>query len=261
MISKSDRKKVKPDDSCAQSAGLYLIVNEAALLAARHNRQAVLMVDFKEAMERVIAGLEKRSRILTPLERQTVVYHEIGHAIVGAVMPGSHRVSKISIVPRRLGALGYTMSTPEVDRFLMMEDELHGQLATLLGGRAAEDIVFGKVSTGASDDIQKATALAMKAVMQYGMSRELGPIAFQTQQGQFLGEHDVQRSVSPEVAAEIDRQVQHVINQAYEVAKEILQVNRDLMESMTTALLESEVLEEVHLKKMLSKTVSPEQLK
>ncbi|MEO0808221.1 MAG: ATP-dependent zinc metalloprotease FtsH, partial [Cyanobacteria bacterium J06643_4] len=139
-------------------ADLANLINEAALLAARNDRQAVLMADFKEAIERVVAGLEKRSRILSPTERKTVAYHEVGHAIVGAavngLVPGGNKVSKISIVPRGRSALGYTMQTPEEDRFLMLEDEIRGQIATLLGGRSAEELIFGKVSTGASDDIQ-----------------------------------------------------------------------------------------------------------
>ena len=241
-------------------ADLANLINEAALLAARHNRQAVSMADFKEAMERVIAGLEKRSRILTPMERQTVAYHEVGHAIVGALMPGSSRVSKISIVPRGLGALGYTMNTPEEDRFLMMEDELRGQLATLLGGRAAEEIVLGKVSTGASDDIQKATELAIKSVTQYGMSRELGPIAFDKRQSQFLAESDARRSISPEVAAEIDRQVKQLIDRAHGIAQEILEVNRDLLDAMTKRLLQEDVLEDAALEQMLSRAVQPASL-
>ena len=236
------------------------LVNEAALLAARNNRQAVLMTDFKEAMERVIAGLEKRSRILTPMERKTVAYHEVGHAIVGALMPGSSRVSKISIVPRGLGALGYTMNTPEEDRFLMMEDELRGQLATLLGGRAAEENVVGKVSTGASDDIQKATDLAIKSVTQYGMSRELGPIAFEKRQSQFLTESDARRSISPEVAAEIDRQVKQLIDRAHGIAQEILKVNRDLLDTMTTRLLQEDLLEDAVLDQMLSQAIQPASL-
>ncbi|MEM6868958.1 MAG: ATP-dependent zinc metalloprotease FtsH, partial [Cyanobacteria bacterium P01_C01_bin.121] len=202
-------------------ADLANLVNEAALLAARNNRQAVLMADFQEAIERVVAGLEKRSRILSPIERKTVAYHEVGHAIVGALMPDSQNVSKISIVPRGQGALGYTMQTPGEDRFLMMEDELRGQLATLLGGRAAEEIIFGKVSTGASDDIQKATDLAEKAVTQYGMSSSLGPIAFEKTNSQFLNSGSTRRAISGEVATEIDRLVKQSIQQAHDTAVSI----------------------------------------
>ena len=239
-------------------ADLANLVNEAALLAARHNRQAVLMADFKEAMERVIAGLEKRSRILTPKERERVAYHEVGHAIVGSIMPGSSKVSKISIVPRGLGALGYTMNTPEEDRFLLMEDELKGQIATLLGGRAAEELIYGKVSTGASDDIQKATDLATKAVTQYGMSAEMGPIAFETQSGQFLEQSNQRRAMSPEVAAQIDAQVKQLIDQAYEIAIATLKRNQQQLTDITQLLLEKDALEGEELRALLSQNQEPE---
>lgn len=253
---------VNLDAIAAQTAGfagadLANLVNEAAIMAARNNRQAVLMADFKEAIERVIAGLEKRSRILTPLERQTVAYHEVGHALVGALMPGSSKVSKISIVPRGLGALGYTLQMPEADRFLLLEDELRGQLATLLGGRSAEEIIFGKVSTGASDDIQKATDLAERAVTQYGMSATLGPVAFEKNSAQFLEGTSSRRSVSSEVAVEIDRQVKQSLDKAHHMALEILQLNRDLLESTTQILLEQEMLEGEVLQAILAQVQAP----
>lgn len=256
-----DLEAIAAQTSGFVGADLANLVNEAALMAARHNRQAVLMADFKEAIERVIAGLEKRSRILSPLERQTVAYHEVGHAIVGAIMPGSSRISKISIVPRGLGALGYTLNTPVEDRFLMMEDELRGQLATLLGGRSAEEVVFGKVSTGASDDIQKATDLAIKSVTQYGMNRNIGPIAFEKTEGQFLGQGNSRRAISSEVSAEIDQQVKLTIENAHNIAIEILTLNRNLVESMTQRLLEQEIIEGDTLKMMLSQVQTPEGLK
>jgi cell division protease FtsH len=238
-------------------ADLANLVNEAALMAARNNHQAVLMADFKEAIERVIAGLEKRSRILTPQERQTVAYHEVGHSLVGALMPGGGKVSKISIVPRGLGALGYTLQMPEEDRFLLLEDELRGQLATLLGGRAAEETILGKVSSGASDDIQKATDLAERAVTQYGMSNTLGPIAFEKNSAQFLQGSSSRRSISAEVAVEIDRQVKQNIDLAHDMALEILELNRGLLESTTQALLEKEVLEGDELQRILSQVQAP----
>ena len=253
------------DEMAARTAGfvgadLANLINEAALMAARNNRQAVLMTDFAEAMERVVAGLEKRSRVLSPMERQTVAYHEVGHALVGALMPGGKQVSKISIVPRGMGALGYTMQTPQEDRFLMIEDELRGQLATLLGGRSAEELVFGKVSTGASDDIQKATDLAQKAVTQYGMSKTLGPIAFDKTQAQFLQNGSERRNLSPEVATEIDRQVKQSIDKAHDMALEILKLNRGLLETTTQTLLDEEVLEGDALKAILAEAVAPESM-
>ncbi len=233
-------------------ADLANLVNEAALMAARANREVVLMKDFHEALERVVAGLEKRSRLLTPLERQIVAYHEVGHALVGALMPGGSKVSKISIVPRGAGALGYTLQMPQEDRFLMLEDELRGQLTTLLGGRAAEEIIFGKVSTGASDDIQKATDLAERAVTRYGMSDTLGPIAFEKNSSQFLGDSISRRAISEEVAVEIDRQVKQNIDRAHSTALEILQLNHGLLESTTQILLEKEVLEGDELQGILA---------
>ncbi len=241
-------------------ADLANLVNEAALLAARNNRQAVMMMDFHEAIERVVAGLEKRSRILTETERKTVAYHEVGHAIVGSLMPGSNTVSKISIVPRGVGALGYTMQTPGEDRFLLLEDELRGQVATLLGGRAAEEVVFGKVSTGASDDIQKATDLSERAVTQYGMSAALGPIAFDKAQSQFLNSGTTRRNISGEVAAQIDQLVRQTIDQAHSMAQEVLRLNRSLLETMASTLLNNEVLEGSELKALLAQAAAPASL-
>jgi cell division protease FtsH len=239
-------------------ADLANLVNEAALMAARNNRQAVLMADFEIAFERVLVGLEKRSRVLNPIERQTVAYHEVGHALVGALMTGRGNVEKISIVPRGVGALGYTLQMPDEDRFLMMEDEIRGQIATLLGGRAAESVVFGKVSTGASDDIQKATNLAEKAITLYGMSDTLGPIAFAGNQSQFLdGDTNTRRAVSGDVAVEIDRLIKETIDGANGMAKAILEQNRELLESTTKVLLDREVLEGDSLRAILSQVQAP----
>jgi cell division protease FtsH len=239
-------------------ADLANLVNEAALMAARNNRQAVLMADFELAFERVLVGLEKRSRVLNPIERQTVAYHEVGHALVGALMPGRGKVEKISIVPRGVGALGYTLQMPDEDRFLMMEDEIRGQIATLLGGRAAESLVFGKVSTGASDDIQKATNLAEKAITLYGMSDTLGPIAFASDRSQFLdGDTNARRAVSGDVAIEIDRLLKETIDRANSMAAAILEHNRELLESTTKVLLDREVLEGEPLRAILSQVKAP----
>jgi cell division protease FtsH len=242
-------------------ADLANLVNEAALMAARNNRQAILMVDFDLAFERVLVGLEKRSRVLNPIERQTVAYHEVGHALVGALMPGRGKVEKISIVPRGVGALGYTLQMPDEDRFLMMEDEIRGQIATLLGGRAAESLVFGKVSTGASDDIQKATNLAEKAITLYGMSDTLGPIAFASNQSQFLdGDANTRRAVSEDVAIEIDRLLKATIDRANNMAAAILEHNRELLTSTTKVLLDREVLEGDSLRAILIQVKAPAEL-
>ncbi|HEY9803741.1 MAG TPA: ATP-dependent zinc metalloprotease FtsH [Leptolyngbyaceae cyanobacterium] len=242
-------------------ADLANLVNEAALLAARQNRPAVVMADFNEAIERVVAGLEKRSRVLNETEKKTVAYHEVGHAIIGALMPGAGRVEKISVVPRGVGALGYTIQMPEEDRFLMIEDEIRGRIATLLGGRSAEEIVFGKVSTGASDDIQKATDLAERYVTLYGMSDRLGPVAFEKIQQQFLeGYGNPRRSISPKVAEEIDREVKQIVDNAHHIALSILQNNRDLLEETAQELLQKEILEGKVLRERLSQAQAPEEL-
>ncbi|MGB3652975.1 MAG: ATP-dependent zinc metalloprotease FtsH [Rivularia sp. (in: cyanobacteria)] len=222
-------------------ADLANLINEAALLAAREHHEAVTMADVNEALERLIAGLEKKSRVLNETEREIVAYHESGHAIVGAFVSGP--IEKISIVPRGVGALGYTLQLPGEDRFLMLEDELHARITMLLAGRSAEEVVFGKVSTGASDDIQKATDLAERAVTVYGMS-QLGPIAMEKPQSSFLeGSHNSRRTVSPVLAAAIDREVKEIIDNAHHQAQLILKTNRDLLEEIAQHLLEHEVLE------------------
>ncbi|MGA1623357.1 MAG: ATP-dependent zinc metalloprotease FtsH [Synechocystis sp.] len=234
-------------------ADLANLINEAALLAARQNHATVTPGDFAEAIERVLTGLEKKSRVLSELEKKTVAYHEVGHALIGALMPGAGVVEKISIVPRGVGALGYTLQLPEEDRFLMIEDELRGRIVTLLGGRAAEELVFGKVSTGASDDIQKATEIAERFVTLYGMSDRLGPVAFEKLQQQFLdGGTNPRRAVSPQVAEWIDQEVQTLIEGAHQMAFQLLSVNRDLLEQTARYLLDQEVLDGDRLKAQLA---------
>lgn len=242
-------------------ADLANLVNEAALLAARRNRPAVIMADFNEAVERILTGLEKKSRILNDLEKRTVAYHEAGHAIIGALMPGAGVVEKISIVPRGVAALGYTLQLPEDDRFLMIEDEIRGRLVTLLGGRAAEELVLGKVSTGASDDIQKATDLAERCITLYGMSKTLGPVAVDRSQSQYLeGFPQARRAVSPDLASVIDSEIKDLMEQAHQMASETLMRNRDVLERIARTLLETETLEGKKLKIFLSQIQSPTDL-
>ncbi len=243
-------------------ADLANLVNEAALLAARNNRESVTMADFAEAIERVIAGLEKKSRVLNDQEKKRVAYHEVGHAIIGALMPGAGKVEKISIVPRGVGALGYTLQLPEEDRFLMAEDEIRGRIATLLGGRSAEEIIFNNiVSTGASDDIQKATDLAERSITLYGMSDQLGPVAFEKQQMQFLeGYQSPRRPISPKVMEEIDREVKEIVDNAHHVALAILQANQNLLEETAQELLNQEVLEGSSLREKLGRAVAPNEV-
>jgi cell division protease FtsH len=239
-------------------ADLANLVNEAALLAARHNRNAVMMADLNEAIERVLTGLEKRSRVLNDLEKKTIAYHESGHAIVGSLMPGAGTVEKISVVPRGIGALGYTLQLPEEDRFLMVEDELRGRIATLLAGRSAEELVLGKISTGASDDIQKATDLADRYVTLYGMSPDLGPIAFERQPQPFLEAYtNPRRPVSPEVSSKIDQEDKTIVDGAHYSALSILKTNRTLLEDIAHILLEQEILEGSDLRDRLNRAEMP----
>lgn len=243
-------------------ADLANLVNEAALLAARNHRPAVAQADFAEAIERVVAGLEKKSRVLNEKEKKIVAYHEVGHAIVGTVLPGSGRVEKISIVPRGMAALGYTLQLPTEDRFLMDQGELQGQIATLLGGRSAEEVVFGSITTGASNDLQRATDLAERMVMTYGMSKVLGPLAYQKGQSMFMGNEapNPRRMVSEQTAEDIDREVKGIVEAAHEQALDILKRNRDLLETITTQLLETEVIEGETLQKLLSEVQAETQV-
>ncbi|MEO1592509.1 MAG: ATP-dependent zinc metalloprotease FtsH, partial [Cyanobacteria bacterium J06632_22] len=237
-------------------ADLANLVNEAALLAARNNRQAVIQADFNEAIERVVAGLEKKSRVLNEKEKKIVAYHEVGHALVGAVTASGGQVEKISIVPRGMAALGYTLQLPTEDRFLNSEEELKGQIATLLGGRSAEEVVFGSVTTGASNDLQRATSIAEQMVTTYGMSDILGPLAYdQGQQSMFLdnGMPNARRSVSEETAKAIDAEVKGIVEAAHDRALAILKVNRDLLEEITQQLLTEEVIEGGVLRDMLGR--------
>lgn len=242
-------------------ADLANLVNEAALLAARNQREAVTQADFAEAIERVVAGLEKKSRVLNDKEKKIVAYHEVGHALVGAVMPGSNRVEKISIVPRGMAALGYTLQLPTEDRFLMNEDELRGQIATLLGGRSAEEVVFGNITTGASNDLQRATDLAERMVTTYGMSKVLGPLAYEKgQQAMFLdgGMQNPRRSVSDQTAEAIDQEVKGIVEEAHQRALDILRANRDLLETLSIQLLETETIEGSTLHDVLAQVRVPE---
>ncbi|MGF1487442.1 MAG: ATP-dependent zinc metalloprotease FtsH [Prochloraceae cyanobacterium] len=242
-------------------ADLANLVNEAALLAARNDRDAVTAEDFNEAIERLLTGLEKKSRVLNEIEKKTVAYHEVGHAIVAAIMPGAGKVEKISIVPRGMGALGYTLQLPEEDRFLMLENEIRGRIATLLGGRAAEELIFGIVSTGASDDIQKATDLADRFVSIYGMSDRLGAIAFEKIQSQFLdGAINPRRQISPKIAEEIDSEVKAIVDGAHSLASEILNQNRALLIETAEILLEKETIEGKQLTKQLDRVKIPPEI-
>ena len=263
-------KKVKLSDSIdldsiAQAtsgfagADLANMVNEAALLAARGNRKSVEQQDLSEAIERVVAGLEKKSRVLQDDEKKVVAYHEVGHAIVGHLMPGGSKVAKISIVPRGMSALGYTLQLPTEERFLNSKEELQGQIATLLGGRSAEEIVFGKITTGASNDLQRATDIAEQMVGTFGMSEILGPLAYDKQGGgQFLGNgNNPRRAVSDATAQAIDKEVRDLVDNAHNQALQILRNNLDLLESISQKILQEEVIEGEDLKSLLAESKMP----
>jgi cell division protease FtsH len=253
-----DLKAIATQTQGFAGADLANLVNEAALLAARNQRESVSQEDFKEAFERVIAGLEKKSRVLNDQEKRVVAYHEVGHALVGAVMPGGGKVSKISIVPRGLSALGYTLKMPTEDRFLMSEREFREQITTLLGGRAAEEIIFGNVTNGASDDLQRATDIAERMVTTYGMSKTLGPLAYdKRQQANFLGNDNggLRRLMSEETAKVIDEEVKQIVEISYQEALKILIQNQELLEEITKHLLEAEVIEGEELQVLLERVL------
>jgi cell division protease FtsH len=239
-------------------ADLANLVNEAALLAARAGRNAVQMEDFSEAIERVVAGLEKKSRVLSDKEKRIVAYHEVGHAIVGALSPSSGKVEKISIVPRGMAALGYTLQMPQEDRFLMSKEDMEAQIATLLGGRSAEEIIFGSITTGAANDLQRATEMAEKMVTSYGMSQVLGPLAYQQQQNGFLGPMANQRLISPQTLELIDREIKQIVEAGHQKALAILRANRELLEAMAEKLLDQEVMEGEVLQQFLSQIKVPQ---
>lgn len=247
-------KKIKLDpntdlDQIAQltagfsGADLATLVNEAALLATRRNAEAVTLQDFNEAVERVVAGLEKRSRILSEKERKTVAFHEMGHALVAANLEGCDPVHKISIIPRGIGALGYTMQRPTEDRFLLSRKDLENRMAVLMGGRAAEEIVFEEISTGASDDLQKVTEVARDMVMRYGMEESLGNRAYATQRQNFLGQPagDV-AEVSPDTQREIDLAIKGHVEGAFIRAKDLLKEHRSELDEGAQLLLSKETL-------------------
>jgi cell division protease FtsH len=226
-------------------ADLANLANEAAVLATRRGAEAIAEADFTGAVERIIAGLEKRSRILIPRERRTVAYHEMGHALVALAIPGTDPVQKVSIIPRGIGALGYTLQHPTEDRFLMSRQELEDKMTVLFGGRAAEMLINQDVSTGASDDIAKATDIARGMVLRFGMDEKLGPVAWDTEQGQFLNQQGSfwqQRRFSDETAHDIDVAVRSHLEAARSRAVTILQANRAALDEGAAALLAHESL-------------------
>ncbi len=244
-------------------ADLANVVNEAALLAARKEKDSVEMSDIQDAIERVVAGLEKKNRRLNQKEKDIVAYHESGHAIVTAALDetSTDEVHKVSIVSRGIGALGYTLQVPLEDRYLMTKTELYTKICGLLGGRAAEEIIFGDISTGASNDLQRVTDLARRIVINFGMSERLGNVNYGEGGGSFLGESGFRgRSYSEETAVGIDQEVHGLIAHLYQETLRILRENRSILEEMADYLKEEEVLEGEPLKEMLGRVLKTGQV-
>ena len=234
-------------------ADLANVVNEAALLAARKNRDAVTRADFEEAIERVVAGLEKKNRRMNETEKEIVAHHEAGHAVVSWMLPHAQRVHKISIIPRGMGALGYTMSLPLEDRYLMSVDELRDKMAGMMGGRAAEEIFVGEVSTGASNDLKQATDIARMMVREYGMSDALGPVALAEEKSLFLrsSQGPEVRSYSEQTARIVDEEIRKLVQEALDRARKTLLNNRERVQALAVRLLATEVLEEDQITQIL----------
>jgi len=250
--------EVDPEAIAAMTAGmvgadLANLVNEAALLAVRRGKEQVEMSEFEEAVERLVAGLEKKNRLINKSEREIVAFHEMGHAVVALSLPGTDPVQKITIIPRGIAALGYTMQVPTEDRFLMKKTELLNRIATLLGGRAAEEIVFEDISTGAHNDLSRATDIARSMVKEYGMSSKIGQVYFaRERQNRFLPVpgYEGAKDYSESTAELIDLEVKEIISRQYRASLEILQEKRDLLEKGAALLLEKETIGGEELKAM-----------
>jgi len=244
-----DAEKIAALTTAFTGAGL---VNEAALLATRRGASAVAMQDFTAGIERIVAGLEKKSRLLNPEERKVVAYHKMGHALVALAISKTDAVHKVSIIPRGVGALGYTIQRPTEDRYLMTRDELENKIAVLLGGRAAEKLVFGKLSTGAADDLAKVTDIARNMVVRYGMDETLGYVVYEPERPSFLGNLPSaapnERHFSEATAEVIDAAMKSIVHAVFNRATAILTANRDVLERCVAALLEKETLNEDELR-------------
>ncbi len=240
-------------------ADLANLINEAALLATRRKASEVTLDDFTKAIERIVAGLEKKNRLLNPHEREVVAYHEMGHALVSMALPGQDKVHKVSIIPRGIGSLGYTIQRPTEDRYLMTRRELENKIAVLLGGRAAEKLVFDHLSTGAADDMAKATDIARNMVTRYGMDENLGYVTYESPQNTYLDQPMMghEREFSEETARKIDDSIRAIVKQSFTAATEILKRNRDTLNYCAEQLLQKETLTETEFKE-LTASLSPD---
>jgi cell division protease FtsH len=237
-------------------ADLANIVNEAALLAAREGKDAVEMADFDEAIERVVAGLQKKTRVMSAKEKKTVAYHECGHALVAELVPGADPVSKISIIPRGIAALGYTQQLPTEDRYLMTRSELLAKIYVLLGGRVAEEMFFDDVSTGAQNDLQKATEIARTMVTQLGMSERVGLVSLEGSRRPLFLPVPVQapKEYSEETARVVDEEVKRILSETHAKVSEILGPRRRVLDELAQLLLKKEVLDRPQLQAVLKLT-------
>jgi cell division protease FtsH len=254
-----DVEKIAAMTAGMVGADLANLINEAALLAVRRDKKLVEMAEFEEAVERVMAGLEKKNRLINPEERKIVAYHELGHAIVALSLPGTDPVQKISIIPRGIAALGYTMQVPTEDRFLMKRTELLNRIASLLGGRAAEEVIIGDISTGAHNDLARATDIARSMVKEYGMSEKLGQVYIaREQRPQFLNVMpEGCRDVSEATAELIDVEIREIIGKEYDRALKIIKKNKPVIEKGAALLLEKEKIEGDELKALMEETAKP----
>ncbi|MGO9410936.1 MAG: ATP-dependent zinc metalloprotease FtsH [Spirochaetia bacterium] len=244
-------------------ADLANIVNEAALLAARRSKTEVHMSEFDEAIDRIVAGLEKRKRLISPREKKIVAFHESGHAIVGHSLGSADTVQKISIVPRGIAALGYTIQLPTEDRYLVTKKELEEKLATLLGGRVAEEVFFNDISTGAQNDLFKATDIARAMVKEYGMSSRMGLTTYERPHNPFLkgdSYFPTEKEYSEKIAAEIDEEVKKILHEAHETARSILERRRAKVEELASLLLEKEVVDREEFVKLIDRQEEKKEL-
>ena len=235
-------------------ADLANLINEAALLAARHDKEKIDMSDLEEGIERVMAGPERKSRLINDHEKKIIAYHETGHAIVAKILPGSDPVHKISIIPRGHAALGYTLQLPEEDRFLMSKSELMNRISVLLSGRVSEEIVFGDITSGAANDLERATQTARQMVTQLGMSETIGLVKLGNKREEIFLGRDISedRNYSEEIAYVIDKEVKAIIDSCYERAKEILTEHRALMDKIANALLEHEIIDAEEFERLMN---------
>lgn len=241
----ADPEKIAGITAGFTGADLANLVNEAAIFATRRNGEKVTMQDFTEAVERIVAGSEKKSRLLNPKERERVAYHEMGHALVAAATPGTDPVHKVSIIPRSIGSLGYTLQRPTEDRFLITTDELKNRMIVLLAGRASEDLIFGEISTGAADDLAKVTDIARQIVMRFGMHPKLGQTVLEEPRSSYLGETAMNikpRDFSEQTAREVDLATRELIDEAYKSAKNTLKKQSKNLKAGVKLLLERETL-------------------